>query len=414
MTEWIKDPQQLGLYKRVRATKEVWAVKARLKGAKSPVTVTIGDTSIFTPKEARIRARKILAQLADEINPNKEQQKRAAAQAARSITLGDAIKHYCDSADWKNKTREDATSTFKRWFKSWDSSLLSEITKEQVQKKFLQIKTDVLKTKNKRDAERVKKGLPIKTYQNEIGTGEAQRAFRYLSAVFNSYLQDDAGEEKLLPKGNPCNILKSKRLRKTLKPRERYLDLMQRGALYSIFAYANEEGSQSKITTDDCDLIWLLIHTGLRLDEARTMEWSAVDFTRERFTAYNTKNHTNHTLPMTEVTKNMFETRYQRRDSQKYVFPSPIEAERELKAMSASRTFQRVSAEVGFDFSAHDLRRTVATVAGENGYDIDAIGQMLNHSRHGVTAGYIQRTENKMKEMLETIQTAIFPMHYEN
>ena len=76
--------------------------------------------------------------------------------------------------------------------------------------------------------------------------------------------------------------------------------------------------------------------------------------------------------------------------------------------MSASRTFQRISAEVGFDFTAHDLRRTVATVASQLGYDIDAIGALLNHAKQGVTASYVQRTRTKIKEILDDIQEGLF------
>jgi site-specific recombinase XerD len=43
--------------------------------------------------------------------------------------------------------------------------------------------------------------------------------------------------------------------------------------------------------------------------------------------------------------------------------------------------FLRASAEVEFDFSAHDLRRTIATVTSELGYDLNSIGMLLNHAK---------------------------------
>ena len=76
--------------------------------------------------------------------------------------------------------------------------------------------------------------------------------------------------------------------------------------------------------------------------------------------------------------------------------------------MTASKTFQRVSEEVGFVFTAHDLRRTVATVAAERGYDISSIAAVLNHSRQGVTEGYIQRTQSRLKEILTNIELGLF------
>lgn len=411
MTDWVKDNVQTGLYKRTRDTGEVWAVKARMKGGK-PITVTIGNTSLFSQTEARNKAKVILAKLAEGINPNEQFKAKKTADLARSLTLGNAIENYMKIASWKEKTRLDANSTLKRWFEGWYSTPLSEITKAQVQNKFNYIKGKVASNKRIRDAERAKKGLPIKTYQNEVGTGEAQRAFRYLSAVFNSYLEDEAGTEKLLPKGNPCNIIKTKKMRKALKPRERFLNNKERSILYDTLAQVEHKDYLGHIKKDDADLVWLLIHTGLRLDEARTMKWSSIDFENERFTAYNTKNHSDHTLPMTPATKKMFLSRESLRTDSNYVFPSPLDDDKDDSPMSASRTFQRISDEVGFTFTAHDLRRTVATVAFENGYDLDAIGQVLNHTKQGVTARYVQQTESRMRAILITIQDALFSMPY--
>jgi len=166
-----------------------------------------------------------------------------------------------------------------------------------------------------------------------------------------------------------------------------------------------------KIKKDSADLIWLIIHTGLRLDEARTMLWSAVDFDKETFTVFDTKNHKNHTLPMTNATKGMFVRRYASRDGDNYVFTSPLYKNVPL---SANRFFLRASAEIGFDFSAHDLRRTVATVASELGYDLNSIGMVLNHAKKGVTSGYVQQTHKRLKEILEDIQNALFAQTHQN
>lgn len=42
-----------------------------------------------------------------------------------------------------------------------------------------------------------------------------------------------------------------------------------------------------------------------------------------------------------------------------------------------SRTFERVVEESGVQFTAHDLCRTVATVASELGYDLERISGVL-------------------------------------
>ncbi len=404
--DWVKDNVQQGLYKRMRLNDGVWAVKARPKGSKTPVTVTIGKDSLFSAQEARKKAREILAQLAQGINPNQQRKEKAIIEKARNLTLEEAITEFSMIASWKEKTRNDALSTLNRRFGDWYKRPLASITKEECQARFLKIKNDVASKKLKRDKKRKALNKPIKVYDNEVGVGEAQRAFRYLSSIFNSYIEDKAGQEKLLPNGNPCTILKAKKLRKALVPRERFLNDLERSRLYDTLALSSHEQYQGRITNDDADLVLLLIYTGLRLDEARTMLWSKVDLNLEEFTVLQTKNGRNHTLPMTQATKYIFLRRIKDKDSI-YVFPSPLNP---TNPTTASRTFRRICEEVGFQFSAHDLRRTVATVASEMGYDLNKIGAVLNHSKAGVTARYVQNTRAGKKAVLVAIQNALFPI----
>ena len=46
-----------------------------------------------------------------------------------------------------------------------------------------------------------------------------------------------------------------------------------------------------------------------------------------------------------------------------------------------SRAVQRVVDESGIAFTPHDLRRTVATIASELGYDLAKISAVLNHAK---------------------------------
>ena len=406
MSEWIADTKLPGLYKRRGV---IWAVKARLKGGPL-ITCTIGKINLFTPIKARQEAKKLLAQLATGINPNEERKKQERIRLARQFTLADAIKGYAETVEWKHKTEIDALSTLQRRFGDWYEKPISSITKRDVQLRFIKIKKDVARVKKLRDEFREEHGIRTKSYINEVGLGEAKRAFRYLSAIFNSYVYDDVEDAKLLPNGNPCNILKKPQYKKTLQPRARNLNLRERSLLYdTLLTSANPEYPGS-IKQDDSDLIWLLIHTGLRLNEALSMKWDNVDFENEMFTVLNTKNHKDHTLPMTNATKDMFLRRYENDKKKKFVFPSLIKSK---EHMTASRTFARVCKETGFDFTAHDLRRTFASVAFSLGHDVDAIGQALNHTQNNVTFLYIQRNHARMKDILMSIQDGLFREPYD-
>lgn len=76
--------------------------------------------------------------------------------------------------------------------------------------------------------------------------------------------------------------------------------------------------------------------------------------------------------------------------------------------MTARETFAKLSDAIGFKFTAHDLRRTLATVAFEQGTDLEAIGRVLNHKKRDVTGGYAQTTLVPLRATLERVALAFF------
>ena len=394
MVEWVKDKVQPGLYKREREVGHVWAVKGRIKGG-TVITVTIGKEEYFPISKARKVTKLILSQLAQGINPNQVKKHQQRINQMRKFSLQQALDEYSNIVQWKDSTRDDVYKVMNRRFSDWLRRPLASISKQECLSRFQDIKLAIKRNNRQKN----------RSSSNPIGEGESQKAFRYLGAIFNSFVHDDIGDEKLLPKGNPCSALKTKKVRKALKPRDRYLNKLQRSQLHNHLAsvHSDELEGTFRTTKDDADLIWLLIHTGLRLEEALMLKWDDVDFANETFTAFDTKNNRDHTLPMTENTKIMLTRRIN--ENNNFVFPSPIHSDR---PMTASKTFRRVSDETGFIFTAHDLRRTVATVAAERGYDISSIGAVLNHSRQGVTEGYIQRTLPRLKQILIDIEEELF------
>ena len=394
MVEWVKDKVQPGLYKREREVGHVWAVKGRIKGG-TVITVTIGKEEYFPISKARKVTKLILSQLAQGINPNQVKKHQQRINQMRKFSLQQALDEYSNIVQWKDSTRDDVYKVMNRRFSDWLRRPLASITKLDCLNRFQDIKLAIKRNNRQKN----------RSSSNPIGEGEAQKAFRYLTAIFNSFAEEDIGDERLLPKGNPCSILKAKKVRKILKPRDRFLDLQQRNVLHDHLQLVGLEQTQGVIRTtcDDRDLIWLLIHCGLRLEEALSLKWDSVDLMNERYTVFNTKNSRDHTLPMTDNTKLIFERRISQ--GNKYVFQSNV---RKLKPITASKTFKRVSEEIGFTFTAHDLRRTVATVAAERGDDINSIGAVLNHSKQGITESYIQRTQPRLKQILQDVEDGLF------
>lgn len=403
MENWIADKAVRGLYQRQRATKTSWVVKARVRGGKT-ITSTIGDAAKISPIDARKQAKIILSKTAQGINPSEEVKKAKLTAKAREFTLEKAIIEYTEYSEWKEKTRKDVLATLERRFGDWYRRPLSSITREDCLNRFQKIKKDVVAHKTAIAEGRKAKGLPVAKINNELGLAESQKAFRYLDAIINSFVNDAAGSQKLLPDGNPILVLKDKKLRRVLKPKANYLDFAQREDLRSELWIIDLPEYTGNVKQDDADLVWLLLHTGMRSSEIKTIRWETIDFKQETLTAIDTKNGTNHTLPMTGPIRTVLKRRYKTKDSE-YVFPSPFD---KTKPMSANETFKRLSKAINFKFTAHDLRRTIATVAGELGYDLDAVGRVLNHKQKNVTSGYVQTTHFRLKQILEDVANAFF------
>jgi integrase len=409
--KWVKDSLLPGLYQRVTDKSAVWAVKARRRGFKSVVTVTIGPTSLFSVAKARSAAKGILAQLAAGNHPNDQkrqehalEQQAKAEERARAVTLSEALEDFLAIGDRKAKTVKDCRETITRNFADWLNRPLNSISNRDVQERFasiIQRVSDARKALNERQR---LEGKSLTTFRNKPGLGEAQRSFRYLGAIFNMVMADDINGKPVLDR-NPVASLKAKRLTKTLMPRERYLMPGERENLLHELSIVSHPEYQGGLKQDDADFTYLILMTGLRVEEARQLRWKNINFDECIFTAEDTKNGLNHTLPMTPAVERLFRSRFAKIGVKTpWVFPSPSNPQ---QCSSMSRTFERLQAVTGITFTAHDLRRTVATIASEMGYDLERIGAVLNHKKSGVTARYIQTTIGSLRETLQAVEDEV-------
>lgn len=400
---WVADKAVKGLYQRVRATKTSWTVKARIRGGKT-ITYTIGDVSKISPAQARKEAKVVIAKTATGINPMDERKQEREIADAREFTFGKAVVAYADLSGWAPKTRKDSLETLIRRFGDWYTKPLASITRSDCLARFQKIKNDVAKRQTDIDKRLIAAGKPRATPANKYGVAEAQKAFRIVSAIFSSFAKDEVGGKRLLPNGNPAEVLTDKRQKHVLKRRENYLEAEQRESLYEELTHVGHPEYKGKVNQDDADLVWLLLHTGCRFTEIKNLLWANVDLKKETLTAVDTKNKTDHVLPLTAPIKKVLERRCLARKSD-FLFPSPRDVN---KPMTARETFAKLSDAIGFKFTAHDLRRTLATVAFEQGTDLEAIGRVLNHKKSNVTGGYAQTTQAHLRATLERVALAFF------
>lgn len=227
---------------------------------------------------------------------------------------------------------------------------------------------------------------------------------RSLSSVL-SFFEEDVLHDgtRLLPLGNPCRVLKAKGIRKPLKKREGFLTLKQRLDLRDSLSRASHPQWHDKpFTNQQAIFVMVLLLSGLRKDEARLLRWENISFDDRTITIPETKNGRTHVLPMTSKMMGLLK---QVQNDSEWVFKSP---RLKGKPASMSRVVERVSEDLGTNFTHHDIRRTVATLLAERGLSSDQIGILLNHANKGQTQDYIQRTIQQIIPLMENIENDLF------
>ena len=284
----------------------------------------------------------------------------------------------------KPTTVKSYRQVISRCFKDWLDKPIRQISRKDVLQRYSDIKDGI--------SERAIQ--PEKA--NPRGLAEAQKAMRYLSAIMNSYAGDKLNGEPLLPDGNPVEVLRDKRARKTLKPRNRFLEKKERRALFDHLSIVHHREYKGALKPAQADYILMLMITGLRQGEARTLKWSDID--SDTYTVLDTKNNQPHTLPKTEVISSLFE---RNANDTEWLFPG------RNGAASMDKVIEKASKETGIQFTAHVLRRTAATIAAEHGFTQDQIGRLLNHTSTSVTDRYIQRTTKALLPIVQLIENEI-------
>ena len=382
---FVADTQVKGLFQKKGVTGDKWVVKAKQRGINKPVTVTLGRVDVIQVRDARRLAREKLAILAQGINPNTQDKKARATDQYLGITLEQALSEYLNLRQLKPSTLTSYRQVVARSFADWLHKPLREISRRDVLSRYQDIQNGIAKRAIQPEKANVR------------GLAEAQKAMRYLSAIMNSYANDTYQGKSVLPDGNPVRVLSDKRVRSQLKPRRTFLNTSARTKIFDVIALAHHPSYCGKIKPQHADFVYLLLITGMRFQEARLLRWQNID--SWSYTITDTKNGVDHVLPITPSVKQLFE---RNRFDSDWLF-----AGREGKPLSMSSAVANVAEEAKLNFTAHDLRRTAATIASEHGFTRDQIGRLLNHSDGNVTESYIQKTASAFLPILEVIERHI-------
>jgi integrase len=312
--------------------------------------VTLGRFPDLTVSDARKKAQSVLSELAQGINPTEEKRK----QKIRGITLQELFDRYlADKKDLREASIKDYTKNM-RAFSDWLDKPISEITRDMVM-----------------------------TRRNQF-TGGRDNKLRVLRLLMNYA----ANTLKALDE-NPVDVVTDGKLWAKLKRKKRMVPSDNlKGWYESVVKLDNEK---AKV------YLLLLLHTGLRDQDVRYLEWKDVDFKNDCFIARDTKNHSDFTAYIAPQIKPYLRGLQALTGDNQFVFPS-ISAKNGVMDIPR-KPIAQVCKETGIEFSSHDLKRTFLTIGESAMIPFSLLKALANHKTdNDVTGGYINPEANTLKQ----------------
>lgn len=382
------DPELKGFCLRVRGDSKVFIARAKLRGSRQTVLVTIGPFPRFSAEEARRIAKGHLYKLSEGINPNEERKEEAAKiekekavleqeSKIQQITVRKVFADYLQSRKLKESTEYIYKCTLRSTLGNWLDMPLTEIKKDMVERRHRSI-TD--------------KGHK----------GHADHCMRILRALFTYAMityEDENGDP--LIKSNPVTRLSQARVWN--KPNRRQSVIKSHELSDWCKAVIGLENETVR------DYLLFLLFTGLRKNEAAELLWENVDLKGATILIPDPKNRTPHMLPLTDFLLAMLKRRWSNRQNE-YVFPGQGEKYRYIRDVRHHMDLVTESSKV--KFMLHDLRRTFLTIADAQDLSAYAIKKLANHKMAtDVTAGYIvsdvERLRDPMNKIHKFIETKV-------
>lgn len=383
--EFHRDTELKGFALRVGRTAKTYVAETKVAGKVR--RVTIGKHGPFTPESARQEAKKHLANMACGINPNDIK----AENKLRAITLGEVLTDFLSARkSLKDRTIYDYKRMFgilpksksprndvrekPILFSDWHNKPIKEISKDMVEKRHALI--------------------------GKRSEAQANLAMRLLRSLFNFAIakyEDSKGDALIA--ANP--VARITQTRAWYKIDRRKTVIKQHDIepwMKAVLNLKNAGSYQTRETTRD--YLLLLLFTGFRREEAASLIWSDVDLKAKTITARDTKNHLDHTLPLSDYLYDMLKARFDAKRSE-YVFPG---SGAKGYIVEPKKIMARITAESGVDFIIHDLRRTFTTIADSLDTPAYALKHLINHkSSNDVTLGYIINEVERLRVHMQRI-----------
>ena len=320
--------------------------------------VTIGNADDYHVDKARKKAKDIVSDLNAGINPTEQKRKHKAAQTK----LVDVMELYLSDRALKQYTIKDYRYKLKLGFADWLQKPINDITETMVLKRHKEITSGKGKT-------------------------TANTTMRVLRLTMN-YAKAVGMIEQ-----SPTKIISETRSWHKSQRKDRVIPSNQLQAWHKAV----------EALPNDLAKVYLLmaLYMGFRSSELLTLEWTHVDLKGQKITLYDTKNRSNHCLPIPNYLLSYLDHLNTLADASKWVFAG----RNPEKHMEQPRVQMRaVTKASGVEFSPHDCRRTFATIAEAVNLPLTMIKRLMNHTTtNDVTGGYIVTEEETLREAINKV-----------
>jgi integrase len=336
---------------------------------------TLGRFGEVTPEQARKDARAMAADLSRGIDPVAER-KRA---EARKVTLAQATTAYLADRQLKPRTVNDVETAMRRDFPDWQGMAITEIRPAMIEDRFKELTA------------------------GKASGAAGKLAMRYLRAILNHASAKFGDDDKPLLAANPVKRL-SVTARGWTAGRRRRSTIKAQGVAAWFDAVLALDGFHLAAEARDCLLLMAL--TGVRPSEALGLLWDDVDLAGRTLTFRDTKNRTDHELPLTEWLADRLAARHGQSGGP-LVFSDVIGTS--LRYVHFRLALDRVAEQSGISIMPTDLRRTFITTAEALDTGPYTMKALLNHKPAGrdVTSGYVVITVDRLRAPMQAIEAAL-------
>ncbi|MBL8499282.1 MAG: integrase family protein [Nitrosomonas sp.] len=368
---FIRDTELKGFAVRVTSSgTKSFILEKRIDGKVK--RLTLGRYPELTVEQARKEAHKLLGHIATGRNPVTEKKQ----EALQGTTLKQAFDDFVKTRkNLKERTLYDYRRVMSIIFTDWQDKAMIDINKDMISKRHSKI-----------GAER--------------GEAYANLSMRFLRALFNfAIAQYEDGNGKSILHENPVIRLTQTRAWYRVERRQTVIKPHELKPWFeAIMNLKNDPISQNRETIRD--YLLLVLFTGLRREEAASMTWDNVDLQAQTLKVTDTKNHSDHNLPLSDFLYELLRKRKEHAMNE-YVFHR---ASGTGYVSEQRKQMAKVVKESGISFTIHDLRRTFLTVAESLDIPAYAVKRLANHKMsNDVTAGYIVTDVERLRQPMQKI-----------